>query len=62
MEEDNSQTINCTVNSCKFNETEKSKCGLNSIEVEPCYDCSDGEAEDESMCGSYETETETPEE
>lgn len=58
MDDNNSQMINCNVDSCKYNDTDKCKCDLSEINVEPCYECSDGEAEDESMCGSYENKTE----
>ena len=38
---DNKQKINCTVNSCKYNNCDSCECTLNQITVEP-------------MCGSYE--------
>ncbi len=47
------QLINCTVASCKFNNTEKQLCELEQISVEPTIDCQTEEP-DESMCGSYE--------
>lgn len=47
------QKINCTVESCIYNNAEEKKCELEEITVEPCIDCSTGEP-DESMCGSYE--------
>ena len=50
---DEKQKINCTVESCEYNDTQEHKCELNEIVVEPCIDCDTGEAEDESMCGSY---------
>lgn len=49
------QKINCTVESCAYNDTEDKKCELEAITVEPCYDCDTGDPEEESMCGSYET-------
>lgn len=52
---DDKQSINCTVGSCVYNNEENKKCTLKSIIVEPCFECSNGEAEDESMCGSYES-------
>lgn len=47
------QKINCTVSSCLYNDITKSKCLLEEISIEPCYDC-DTKEPDESMCGSYE--------
>lgn len=47
------QKINCTVNSCKFNDEKKQKCQLEQIVVEPIEQC-DTQEPDESMCGSYE--------
>ena len=51
---DKKQQINCTVGSCVYNSTDK-KCELEAIIVEPCSDCNNGNPEDESMCGNYET-------
>lgn len=51
---DDKQCINCTVGSCVYNNEDSKKCTLKSITVEPCFECDNGEAEDESMCGSYE--------
>ena len=51
---DKKQTINCTVRSCEYNNTQTKKCELNGITVTPCKACNTGKAEDESMCGSYE--------
>ena len=48
------QKINCTVNSCAFNNTEHQMCKLDRIIVEPCKNCNNGNPADESMCGSYE--------
>ncbi len=50
---DKNQKINCTVTSCKYNNTEKELCNLNQITVEPIDDCDTCEC-DESMCASYE--------
>lgn len=49
------QKINCTVNSCIYNNTANKLCELESIIVEPCKNCNTGRPEEESMCGSYET-------
>ena len=48
----NSQTINCDVCSCAYNEQGK-RCGLKTIQVCACCGGSAGTPEDESMCGSY---------
>jgi len=50
---DKKQKINCTVESCQFNENNEHKCSLNAINVEPIDDCETC-GPDESMCGSYE--------
>ena len=47
------QKINCTVESCKFNDCQKQKCNLEQIIVEPIQGC-DTKNPDESMCSSYE--------
>lgn len=47
------QLINCTVSSCAYNNNEKNKCELQSIQVEPLNDVETG-TPDESMCASYE--------
>ena len=47
------QKINCWVSSCQYNDTDKEKCTLNEINVEPVEECETCEP-DESMCGSYE--------
>ena len=47
------QKINCAVTSCRYNDKYGQECELQSIVVKPCHDCSNGNAEDESMCGSY---------
>ena len=46
------QNINCTVSSCKYNNREKEKCNLQSIQVEP-IEAKDTKEPDESMCASY---------
>ena len=46
------QKINCSVSSCQYNDTDGTKCTLESIIVEPVPDCETCEP-DESMCGSY---------
>ncbi len=51
---DKNQKINCSVYSCAFNDMKKQLCELEEIKVAPCPGCSNGKAEDESMCGSYE--------
>jgi len=51
------QKINCTVESCKYNNKEKAKCTLEAIHVAPIYDI-DTKVADESMCASYENENE----
>ena len=47
------QKINCTVNSCKYNDTKGKRCLLESIVVTPTQDCCSKQS-DESMCSSYE--------
>jgi hypothetical protein len=49
------QKINCSVESCKFNNTDKEECILKQIKVTPMQDCHTKKA-DESMCSSYEYE------
>ena len=51
-EQEEKQTINCTVESCVHNENEK--CELEEITVEPSANADSGDPEDESMCGDYE--------
>jgi len=51
------QKINCTVESCKYNNKEKAKCTLEAIHVAPIDDM-DTKVADESMCASYENEEE----
>lgn len=47
------QKINCTVESCKFNNSNKGECILKQIIVTPMNNCNTKKA-DESMCSSYE--------
>ena len=51
------QKINCTVESCKYNNFEKQECVLKQIVVSPIPDC-DTKHCDESMCSSYEYQKE----
>ncbi len=48
------QKINCTVESCKFNNTEKETCRLDSIIVAPKPNVATAKS-DESECSSYES-------
>ncbi len=50
---DKNQKINCTVNSCKYNNCHKQECDLESIVVTPVTGVNTEEP-DESMCSSYE--------
>jgi len=55
MKENNNnqnQTINCTVSSCKFNNGQKQQCELENIIVTPVEGCQTKQP-DESMCSSY---------
>lgn len=45
--------IRCRVTSCAFHCGDQEYCSLNAIHVEPCANCSNGSASEESMCGSY---------
>lgn len=47
------QTINCTVESCVYQNGETKRCTLQSIQIVPTENC-DTCSIDESMCGSYE--------
>lgn len=47
------QKINCTVESCVYQNPDTQRCTLQTIQVVPTEDCDTCEA-DESMCGSYE--------
>lgn len=50
---DRNQKINCTVESCKFNNCKSHECQLNSIVVTPVRG-KNTKTPDESMCSSYE--------
>jgi len=50
------QKINCTVASCKYNNTENAECILKAIHVSPMEGC-ETKKPDESMCASYENQT-----
>ena len=50
---DKNQKINCTVESCVYQDSETARCTLQAIQVQPTQDCNTRKA-DESMCGSYE--------
>ena len=50
---ENKQKINCTVDSCKYNNGEKNLCELQNIVVTPVNNCNTKQPE-ESMCSSYE--------
>ena len=50
---DKNQKINCTVESCVYQDDENKRCTLQAIDVMPKQDCGTRKA-DESMCGSYE--------
>ena len=47
------QKINCTVESCKFNDYNTQECLLKQITVTPKQNCNTKQPE-ESMCSSYE--------
>lgn len=46
------QKINCTVESCVYQDGQTRSCTLQSIQVRPTQDCNTRKA-DESMCASY---------
>ena len=46
------QTIECDVESCRFNDNCQ-YCGLDCIKVAACSNCHSGDPEKESMCASY---------
>ena len=52
---DNKQKINCTVESCKYNDYDEQICKLRQIVVSPTTNCNTKQC-DESMCSSYEYE------
>lgn len=47
------QKINCTVNSCKYNNCNNQECILKQITITPIQNCNTKKP-DESMCSSYE--------
>ena len=47
------QKINCTVESCIYQDGKTNRCTLQTINVMPTENCNTSEP-DESMCGSYE--------
>ena len=47
------KNIRCRVASCNYHCDDQDYCSLSSIQVEPCENCHDGKACDESMCASY---------
>ena len=49
------QKINCTVESCKYNDGQTQKCSLEQIIVTPIIGCNTKQS-DESMCSSYRNE------
>jgi len=48
-----SQKIGCKVESCQYHQKDCT-CGLERIEVQPCPGCGNGQAREETLCGSYE--------
>lgn len=52
---DGKQKINCTVESCKYNNFNEKECMLDKIIVTPMENCNTKKA-DESMCSSYKYE------
>ena len=52
------QKINCTVESCKYNNKKCQECELGQIVVTPIIGC-DTKQPDESMCSSYKYENKT---
>lgn len=50
---DKNQKINCTVHTCKYNNSETKRCQLENIVVTPMPDCNT-KTPDESMCSSYD--------
>ncbi len=51
-QDNETQTINCTVTSCKYNNGQKQLCKLENIIVTPVQGCNTM-SPDESMCSSY---------
>jgi len=54
---DKNQKINCTVESCRYNNKPQQECTLQAIKVTPINDCNT-KLPDESMCSSYKYEKE----
>ena len=52
---ENNQKINCTVESCKYNNSRHKTCSLKAINVSPVKGVNTANT-DESMCSSYECE------
>lgn len=52
---DNKQRINCTVESCRYNNGQKKICELDAIIVTPKENVNSGNP-DESKCSSYQCE------
>ena len=50
---DKNQKINCSVETCVYQDNEKRACTLKAIHVKPTTNCETQDT-DESMCGSYE--------
>lgn len=48
------QKINCTVETCKFNDNKGKECVLKQITVTPVKEGAQTELPDDSMCSSYE--------
>jgi len=46
------QKINCSVESCGYNNKGSNECTLKQIDIEPVYEMETGEP-DESMCSNY---------
>lgn len=49
------QKIHCTVESCRYNNSDKKLCELEAIQVAPVNNCNTKKP-DESMCASYKYE------
>lgn len=50
---DKNQKISCSVSSCKYNNSQKQECKLQTIMVTPVEGVDSGNP-DESMCSSYD--------
>ena len=55
------QKINCTVDTCEYNDTDDGECTLKAIDVSPVPD-SDTHTPDDSKCGSFKYDDEEGEE